>query len=107
MKAPVQDLIVVQSPESAWWVWQAGFTNVVALMGESPSGEQTKAIVDLTSPTGRVWLLPDGNKIGERCAGELFYNVGQYRFCTWLRLPQGQPSECEVDELRAMLTWTG
>jgi DNA primase len=106
-QAQVTDLVVVQSPESAWQVFQAGIQWVVALMGESPSVEQSETIIYLTQPTGRVWLLPDGNKVGERCAGELFYDIGQHRFCTWLTLQQGTPAEVSADELRAMLTWTG
>ena len=105
LKAPMTDLVVVQSPESAWWLWQIGFHDVVALMGDSPSLEQSQAIVRAVNRTGRVWILPDGNKLGERCASDLFYDVGAYRFCTWLKLPEGQPADCSAEELRAMLAW--
>ena len=66
----------MQSFESVWWVCHAGFFDVVALMADTPSPEQSKAIVGMVRKTGRVSLLPDDNKAGERCAAELFFDVG-------------------------------
>lgn len=43
-------------------VWQAGFKNVVALMGSSLSEEQEILIVDAVGSQGKVILMLDGDK---------------------------------------------
>ena len=105
VEAPVTDLVVVQAIESAWWVYQCACTNVVAIMGDTPSLDQSQAIVQLVSPTGRIWLLTDGNKNGERCAQDLFFDLGPRRFCTWVKLAQGRPDEYDAAEIQSMLEW--
>jgi len=99
------DLVVVQSPESAWWVWQAGFPYVVAIMAEAPSPAQSALIVQMVRRTGRVWTLTDGNKAGDRCAHDILEDVGTKRFCSWLRLTSGRPEDRTPEELAAMLEW--
>jgi DNA primase len=99
------DLIVVQDAESAWWVWQAGFPYVVALMAVTPSPAQSAQIVDLVRKTGRVWILTNGNKTGDACAHDLFEDVGSKRFCRWLRLSNGLPTDYTQEDLAAMVEW--
>jgi DNA primase len=99
------DLYVVQSPASAWWLWQCGFRTVVAILGDVPSLEQAKAIVSLVSPSGRVWLACDGTKAGEKCAQELFFDLGAHRFCKWVRLHDPKPESHKRERLAEMLRW--
>ncbi len=102
---PVHDLYVVEGFPATWWLWQSGFTNVVGLMGSSCSVDQGKLIVDLVHRNGRVWILTDGDAAGIRCAHSLFEEVGSKRFCCWVRLSEGQPTDCSPEELGAMLEW--
>ena len=105
VRKPVHDLVVVQGFPACWWLWQCGHRDVVALMGDRCSFDQSKAIVNLTAATGRIWFLVDNTKDGERCAEGMFFDVGQQRFCKWVRLKDGQPSDCPPDQLSAMLAW--
>jgi DNA primase len=105
IKAPVSDLVVVQSFPAVWWLWQCGHQNVVGLMGATCSVDQAAIIVQLVTRRGRVWFLPDASNVGEKCALNLFNEIAPRRFCCWLKLPQGQPTECDPDELQAMLQW--
>ena len=100
----VSDLIVVEGFMSVFWLWQHGYANVVALMGWSCSQEQAQLIVEMTGRHGRVWLLPDGDEAGERCAQAVLPLVAPHRLVRWLRLEKGeQPSDCTVDELDGLL----
>jgi DNA primase len=71
IKAPVDDLIVVEGFTSVWWLNQNGLPNAVATMGSDCSERQAELIVSLVKPNGRVWIAPDGDKAGERHAQTL------------------------------------
>jgi DNA primase len=105
IQAPVHDLVVVEGFPSVWWLFQSGFSDVVALMGSSCSVDQAKLIVDLVHRNGRVWILTDGDKAGDRCAHDIFEDVGSRRFCLWVRLSEGQPTDFSPEDLGAMLEW--
>jgi DNA primase len=105
IKAPVHDLIVVEGFPSVWWLWQHGFRDVVAVMGSSCSVDQANIIINLVSKSGRVWLLTDGDKAGEKCAADLFFDVGPHRFCKWVKLREGQPTDCNLRQLNELLAW--
>lgn len=102
---PITDLVVVQWPESAWAVWQAGFSHVVAIMGDAPSPEQSEAIIERVLPTGRIWILTDGTKVGDRCAEALFFDLGPHRFCKWIKLQSGSPQDLDAETLKKLLSW--
>lgn len=71
-----------------------GFPSVVALMGWSMSEEQAKILTELVPPHGRLWLIPDGDESGKRCAASVFEQVGTQRFIQWLKLDEGkQPTD--------------
>lgn len=101
---PLRDLIVVEGFMSVFWLWQCGFPNVVALMGSSCSDEQAELIVRGVEPLGRVWVMPDGDDTGERCADSVLPKVAPHRFVRRLRLAAGrQPTDCSAGELRQLL----
>lgn len=102
--APIDDLIVVEGFPSVWWLWQSGFRNIVALMGWSCSEEQAKLIVSLVKTSGRVWVFPDGDEAGERCATSVLTQVASHRFCRWVKVAlDKQPTDCSPDELGKLL----
>jgi DNA primase len=101
---PVDHLFVVEGFPAAWWLRQAKYCNVVALMGSSCSEEQGKLIVERVKPDGKVWLVPDGNEAGVRCAYDLFATVSPYRFVRWLRLAENeQPTDYPADDFAALM----
>jgi DNA primase len=103
IKEPVDHLFVVEGFPATWWLWQAEYRTVVALMGADCSETQAKIIVDLVKPNGKVWVIPDGNEAGERCAKSVLEQVSPYRFCRWVRLTDDQqPTDFPPDELVAL-----
>jgi len=105
IKEPVRDLVVVEGFPSVWWLNQAGFTNTVALMGNSCSETQAQLIRELVAPSGRIWLMPDAGEGGERCAESVLMQITPTRFCRWIRLEKGQPTDLTSDELVKLLEW--
>ncbi len=105
LKGPLDDLIVVEGFPSAWWLTQLGFPRVVALMGADCSARQGELIVSLVKPAGRVWLLPDGNDAGVRCAQCAFTHVAPHRFVRCVKLAENQqPTDFQRGDLARLLT---
>jgi DNA primase len=101
VKAPVDDLIVVEGFTSLWWLHQNATPPVVATMGADCSERQAELIVSLVKPAGRVWLMPDGNDAGERCALSLLRQVSPYRFTRWAKLDEEkQPTDLSAEQLK-------
>jgi DNA primase len=99
-------LIVVEGFASVWWLWQNGFKDVLALMGSSCSPEQVRLIIDVLSSDGRIWVLPDADDAGEKCAIDVLSNVAPYRFCRWVRLDaEKQPTDYGPEELTQLIAW--
>jgi DNA primase len=104
-KTPLDDLIVVEGFTSVWWVHQCGLPRVVGVMGSDCSERQGELIVSLVKPTGRAWLMPDGNEAGERCALALFRQVSPHRFVRWVRLERDeQPTDLTAELLKRCFT---
>jgi len=104
-KAPLDDLAVVEGFTSVWWMFQCGVPDVVGVMGSDCSEEQGRLIVSLTKPAGRVWLMPDGNEAGERCAQALFRHVSPHRFIRWSRFEKDkQPTDLAPESLKNCFT---
>lgn len=108
IEEPLDDLVVVEGFPAVWWLWQNGYTRVAALMGAACSAEQAAILVDLVKPTGRVWVFPDGDEAGERCAASVLTQVAPYRFTRWVRLDRGQqPTDCTAEDLADLLGTSG
>lgn len=106
IKAPVDDLIVVEGFTGAWWLHQNKLPHVVGLMGADCSERQAELIVSLVKPDGRVWLMPDGNQTGnrneagKRCAQSLLMQVSPHRFTRWMKLEENiQPTDLSAEQL--------
>jgi DNA primase len=87
IKAPVDDLIVVEGFASVWWLHQNGQPHVVATMGADCSDKQAELIVASVETSGRVWIVSDGDSAGERWAKDILFHVAPERLCRWLKLP--------------------
>lgn len=100
----VRDLIVVEGFASVWWLTQHGHPTTVALMGWSCSVEQAKLIEEAVESDGRVWVLPDADEAGERCASDVLRLVSPRRSLRWVQLAKGeQPTDCTGEELAGLL----
>jgi DNA primase len=103
-KNPLDDLIVVESFTSVWWLTQNQLPRVVATMGADCSDEQTALIVKLVKPDGRVWLISDGDPAGERFAHSVLTKVTPHRFVRWVKCENGkQPTDLMGEQLKSCL----
>lgn len=73
-------LILVESFISVWKAYQAGFSNVVALMGSQLSDQQEDLIVNHFSNTGGVLLLFDDDEDGQKCTNDCLVRLGKKLF---------------------------
>jgi DNA primase len=104
-KTPLDDLIVVEGFTSMWWLFQNGLPHTVATMGADCSERQAALIVSLVKPMGRVWMMPDGNEAGERCALAIFRQVSPHRFVRWVKLTDSkQPTDLSAAQLKTSFT---
>jgi len=105
VKAPVDDMIVVEGFTGVWWLHQNAMPPVVATMGADCSERQAELIVSLVKPAGRVWLVPDGNDAGERCAQSLLLKISPYRFVRWVKMAADkQPTDLSAEQLKTYFT---
>lgn len=81
-----KDLIVVRECHTVWKLWQGGFGNVVALMGDSCADEQAELVNLLTPPNGRIWFLSDSSDASRVCAISLTPKIASSRLCRWIRV---------------------
>lgn len=94
LTVPVDNLVVVEGFPSVWWLHQYGCPPAVALMGSECSDEQAELIVAAVKPAGRLWLMPDGDRAGERLAQQLFALLSPRRFVRWYKLGERrQPTD--------------
>lgn len=108
LKEPLDDLIVVESFTSIWWLHQNGILNAVGTMGSDCSDHQAELIVSLIKPDGRVWILGDGDNAGELHARSVLTKVSPHRFVRWVKLGEGkQPTDLPREQLLALLRRDG
>ena len=103
--APVDDLIVTEGFTGVWWITRYGFPSVVATMGADCSERQAELIVSMVKPSGQVWIVPDGDKAGERHAQTLLSSISPHRFVRWMKLADGkQPTDLSAAQLKNSFT---
>ena len=97
----MNDLIVVEGFTGVWWLFQNDFPNTVVIMGADCSEKQAELIVSLVKPGGIVWIMPDGDKAGERHAQTLLTLVSPHRLIRWPKLADGkQPTDLSKEQLK-------
>ena len=106
IKAPVDNLIVVEGFTGVWWLDQNGLPSVVATMGADCSEKQAELIMSLVKPGGHVWIAPDGDKAGERHAQTLLTLISPHRFMRWVKMAESkQPTDLSREELKTRFTF--
>jgi DNA primase len=94
-------LIVVEGFFDAMKVHQAGFPNVVGLMGSILSERQEELLLNATN---RVILMFDGDEAGTKCLREFYSRLRRRIFLKEAHLEYGeQPDNLAVERLRALL----
>ena len=94
-------LIVVEGYFDAMRVHQAGFPNVVALMGATVSDDQQQLLLDCTD---RLALMFDGDEAGIACMREFYRRLRRKLFLKEIHLGTGeQPDALSEDRIRALL----
>ena len=98
-----EEMIIVEGFFDLFRLHQAGFENVVAIMGSSMSKRQSELVIQHTR---KVVLMFDGDKVGMRgmvdTAFELLKNISVKMIV--LKWPKFQPDMIEEDELKKLLS---
>lgn len=94
-------LIVVEGFFDAMKVHQAGFTNVVALMGSTLSERQEELLV---SYVARLVLMFDGDEAGRKCVRQFYGRLRTKLFLREVQLADGeQPDGLPHERIQALL----
>ncbi len=97
----VNEVIVVEGYFDAMKVHQAGFPNVVALMGSSLSEAQQDL---LALGFERAVLMLDGDEAGRAASREIAWTLAKRLYVRVIELPEGQqPDQLSAEEVRAFL----
>jgi DNA primase len=100
IKAPVDDLAIVEGFTSVWWLDQNGLRDVVCTMGSDCSERQADLIVAMVKPSGRVWIASDGDAAGERHAQMLLRLISPHRLVRWVKMTEGrQPTDLAREQI--------
>jgi DNA primase len=84
-----------------WWLVQNELPDTVGTMGSDCSEKQAELIVSLVRPGGTVWIMPDSDAAGERCALALLRQISPHRLIRWLKLADGkQPTDLSREQLK-------
>jgi len=103
IKAPCDELCVVEGFSSVWWLHQNAIPSVVATMGAEVSERQVELIVSLVKPFGGVRLFSGGDESGEQFAESLLREVSPHRFVRWVKPSEGQqPTDLSAEQLKAL-----
>lgn len=82
----VNNLIVVRECHTLWDLFQGGFANVVAIMGDRCSEDQAAMIPLLTADNARIWLFMDSSAESENAGHSILPQVASSRLCRWIKV---------------------
>jgi len=98
----VKDLLVVRECHTVWHLYQGGFVNVVALMGDECSREQAATFPMLTADGARIWLLTDSSEESENAGRCFLPQVASSRLCRWVKVDREEEIAPDHPLLRAL-----
>jgi DNA primase len=93
-----RSVIVVGGFFDTMKIVQAGFRNVVALMGIALSDAQER----LLCPFREIVLMLDGDQAGETASTSLVTRLARSHFVRWVAVT-GQPDQLSSEEIQAIL----
>jgi len=102
--AKKKGLILVEGFFDVFNLWQAGFKDVVALMGTSISDEQEKLIVEAIGKNGKLTLMFDPDKAGKKVIKEVLERLIDKVYLKIIRLKIGlEPDSLSKEERNNLL----
>ena len=101
-----RELIVVEGFFTVFNFWQAGVSNVVALMGSSLGAKQKELLVQLLQGDGKVVLLFDEDNAGVACKTQCLDELSSHLFVKSPTLPSGvvQPDALTSEQIQQLFT---
>ena len=98
-------LVVVEGFFDAFRVWQAGFHQVVAIMGSSLSTRQRDLLAVSVGLQGKIALLFDQDDAGRSCLWQCLEELSSSVFVKGLRLPNedDQPDMMNEEQIQRIL----
>ena len=97
-------LIIVEGFFDCMKIWQAGFMNVVAVMGAEISEEQAAFIIKALGKDGRIITMFDGDEAGYRGAFKALSLFLHKIFVKDIRLDKGQqPDKLTEKQIKDLL----
>ena len=105
MNAKETGLVVVEGFFDVFKVWQAGFHQVVAIMGSSLSKSQRDLMEASVGANGKVNLLLDQDDAGRACLNQCLDELSPRVFVKTLGLPNegDQPDNLSKEEIQRIL----
>ena len=105
MNAEENALVVVEGFFDVFRVWQAGFHQVVAIMGSAISERQKDLLVAFVGPNGKIALLLDQDNAGRTCLSQCLDELSSRVFVKALGLPNegDQPDLLSKEQIRQIL----
>ena len=99
-------LILVESFLSVFRLYQAGLSNVVALMGSSLSEIQEELVRRFLEPDGKVILMFDADEAGEHCTDECLSRLSRRLFIKAVDVSPyaKKPHHLSLEQLSELLT---
>jgi len=86
-------------------LWQAGYKNVVALMGTSMSDEQEQLIIEAVGKNGKIALMFDSDEAGAKATTEVVERLIDKVYLKIIRLDQEglEPDSLSKEEIKKAL----
>ena len=103
--AESQGLILVEGFFDVMKVWQAGFKNVMALMGTVLSDEQAEFLIEALAPDGKLTLMLDPDEPGIKAAREIAERLINRLYIRVIDLTEDglEPDELSAEKIRQVL----
>jgi len=104
-KAKDERVILVEEFFGVFNLWQAGYKNVVALMGTSMTDDQEKLIVEAVGRNGRVALMFDSDEAGAKATTEVIERLIDKIYLKIVRLGKEglEPDSLSKEEIKKAL----
>jgi len=104
-EAKEKGLILVEGFFDTFRLWQAGYKNVVALMGTLMSDEQEELIMKAVGNNGKVTLMFDNDEAGGRAATTVVERLINKAYIKVINLKeeQAQPDQLKEEDIRSIL----
>ena len=100
-----RDMIVTEGFFDAMRIYEAGFRNVVALMGAFMNDGQKELLREILGPQGKVTLFFDGDEAGRLCQRQSLEALAPHLYVKTVQLEDGlQPDGLKDAHLKELLS---